>query len=224
MKRIQLAPFGSPLLSFSPTPISVDSVSVAPASFLCVCSASQAAPHRPSLLQPVPPTAHPLPLAPNNPGQQGPGPPHLCQEERRRGVLGLETKGKPPLPSGDYPDFPIQVCIWVSRETLSSDAQGSLASLAEMEGERQGGHHVNHLEALWSSSLQSASSLLAPRTRGRQVWQQGVGLAWWASVPVCAAHLVSGRGEGSGCDSSCEEIQVHPGVQREPGPLSIGQM
>lgn len=173
---------------------------------------------------PSPPPPTPPPLAPNNPGQQGPGPPHLCREERRRGVLGLETKGKPPLPSGDCPDFPIQVCIWVSRETLSSDAQGSLAGLAEMEGERQGGHHVNHLEALWSSSLQSTSSLLAPRTRGRRVWQQGVGLAWWASVPVCAAHLVSGRGEGSGCDSSCEEIQVHPGVQREPGPLSIGQM
>lgn len=180
----------------------------------------------PSSIPPPTLPPHRPPPAPGTkqPRSAGPRASPLCQEERRRGVLGLETKGKPPLPSGDYPDFPIQVCIWVSRETLSSDAQGSLASLAEMEGERQGGHHVNHLEALWSSSLQSASSLLAPRTRGRQVWQQGVGLALWASVPVCAAHLVSGRGEGSGCDSSCEEIQVHPGVQREPGPLSIGQM
>lgn len=127
-------------------------------------------------------------------------PPHLCWDVRQRGVLGLETGRKPSLQSGSGPNFLIQVCIRVSPGTIIAGAQGSRSDLVEMEGEMQGGYHMNHLDALWSSSLQSTFPILAPRTQSKWIWSRGVCFAQWASVPVCAAPLVCGRYEGDGCN------------------------
>lgn len=162
-------------------------------------------------------------LPSDNPAQR-PVPPCLCWDGRQRGVLGLETGGGPSVQPGGGPDFLIRVCMGARGAGPAGPQGPETTQCRRKERGSEGATQVT-----WKLSGQTAHSplpMLAPGTRGSWVWWQGACFARWdpcrAVIP-----LSRGRCERDGCSSKpplplhLRRIRAHPGVQREPGLLSV---
>ena len=167
----------------------------------------------------------PLPsiLPSDNPGQR-PAPPRLCWDRRQRGILGLETGGRLSVQPGGSPDFLIQVC-------MGAPGAGHVPETTQWRRKERGSEGA--MQITWELFGQTAHSplpMLAPGTRGSWAWWQGARFAWW-DPRRAVMPLSCGRCERDACSSKpplppsrLRKIQAHPGVQREPGPLSVGHV